>query len=303
MQNPTPENALKHYQQALLHNPKDLDAQINCGNLCVELQRYEEAAGYFRRIARVLKTNQAAKNALCYALQALGNQSHNNGQYAQAEACFQESLEHQANNAIDWYNLGNAQRELGKPQAALTSYLQSIKFNPNDADAHNNCGNVQRELGQLDKAIASYKQALALNPNLHHALAHLVHQKQHVCDWHNLTSEIAQLRNWVKTEPHAQISPFAFLAMPDTSMQEQKQCASNWASNFYTHLVAQRQTLNFSFNKAKKNKLKIGYLSADFRLHPLAFLMTELIESHDKTQFEVFATLTALMIKAQSVSV
>ena len=292
MQNVNPETALKSYQQALLINPKDLDAQINCGNLCVELHRYEEAAGYFRRIVRVLKTNQAAKNALCYALQALGNQSHMKGQFAQAEACFQESLNYQTYNAVDWYNLGNAQRELGKPRDALFSYLQSIRYNPNDADTHNNCGNIQRELGQLDKAIASYKKALFLNPNLHHALAHLVHQKQHICDWHNLTTEINQLRGWVKTEPHAQISPFAFLAMPNTSMQEQKQCASNWADNFYAPLLKQRQLHNFNVDNIKqdtKYRLKVGYLSADFRLHPLAFLITELMEQHDRTQFEIFA--------------
>ncbi len=300
MQNINPETALKSYQQALLVNPKDLDAQINCGNLCVQLHRYEEAAGYFRRIMRVLKTNQAAKNALCYALQALGNQSHLIGQFAQAQACFEESLDYQSNNAINWYNLGNAQRELGKPRDALYSYLQSIRYNPNDADTHNNCGNVQRELGQLDKAIASYRYALAINPNLHHALAHLVHQKQHICDWQDLTSEITQLREWVKTQPHAQISPFAFLAMPGTNMQEQKQCATNWANNFYAPLLNQRET--FCFNKAKqidktkkigKTKLKIGYLSADFRLHPLAFLVTELLESSgkssDKTNVETFA--------------
>ena len=57
MQNIETENALKHYQQALLSNPKDLDAQIMFGNLCVELQRFEEAAGYFRHIVHVLITN------------------------------------------------------------------------------------------------------------------------------------------------------------------------------------------------------------------------------------------------------
>ena len=292
MQNVNSVTALKSYQQALLENPKDLDAQINCGNLCVELHRYEEAAGYFRRIVRILKTNQAAKNALCYALQALGNQSHLNGQFAQAEACFQESLNYQPNNAVDWYNLGNAQRELAKPKDALFSYLQSIRYNPNDADAYNNCGNIQRELGQLDKAIASYKKALVLNPNLYHSLAHLVHQKQHICDWHELTNDINQLSVWVKTVPQAKISPFAFLAMPNTSMQEQKQCATNWANNFYAPLLKQCQSYSFNNDNIKKDakyKLKVGYLSADFRLHPLAFLITELMEHHDRTQFEIFA--------------
>ncbi len=293
MQEISPQDALKHYQQALLRNPKDLDAQILCGNLCVELGKFEEAAGYFRRIVRMLKSDDA-RRALCYALEQLGNAAQNAGNYAQAEACFTEALEYQPGNTIHWYNLGNAQRDLGKPQAALHSFKQSIQFDPNDADAHNNLGNVQRELGQLDKVIASYEKALQLNPKLHHALAHLVHQRQHICDWvgdknESLCEQISHLREIVKTEPQAQISPFAFLAMPNTTPQEQLQCASNYANSAFKPLIDLSKKLNFQHTKTQKTKLKIGYLSADFRLHPLAFLITELIENHDKTQFETFA--------------
>ena len=288
MHNIESETALSQYQQALLRNPKDLDAQIMCGNLCVELKKFEQAAGYFRRVVRIVKSDDA-RRALSYALEQLGNSAQNAGNFTQAEACFEEALEYQPSNAIYWYNLGNAQRELGKPQAALHSFKQSIQFNPNDADTHNNLGNVQRELGQLDKALASYETALLLNPSLHHALTHLVHQKQHICNWNSLDTQIAALRDLVKNQPNAQISPFAFLAMPNTTAQEQKQCASNYAGTAYASLIALHETLNFTYSQTKKTKLKIGYLSADFRLHPLAFLITELIEKHDRKQFEIIA--------------
>ena len=285
--------ALQQFQQALLLHPKELGLHIACGNLCVELQRFEEAAGYFRRILHANKRSNDARNALCYALQGLGNQAHTSGNFVLAEACFEEALQHQAGNAIYWYNLGNAQRELGKPKAALASFMQSIKLDSSDADAHNNLGNIQRELGQLDQAIASYQQALQLNPNLHHALAHLVHQKQHVCDWHGLGAQILQLRDWVKNEPRAQISPFAFIAMPDTTAQEQKQCATNWANNLYNGIARSRMDIGSQGMpkqaKKPKEKINIGYLSADFRLHPLAFLISELIEKHDRTQFKIVA--------------
>ena len=285
----TAEAKLKHYQNQLLRNPKDLDAQIHCGNLCVELKRYEEAAGYFRRIVRALKTNPLAKDALCFTLQEIGNNAHAKSQFMQAEACFEEALQHQPTNANYWFNLGNAQRQLGKTNVALNSFKRSIQFNPNDADAHNNLGNIQRELGQLDLAIASYEQALRLQPDLHHALAHLVHQKQHICDWQNYDKQINRLRDWVMTVPTAQISPFAFISMQGTSAAEQKQCATNWASSFYGRFVNQHADFQFDTFKTSPDKLKIGYLSADFRLHPLAFLITELIENSDKNRFETIA--------------
>lgn len=284
------ENTLKHYQEALLRNPKDLDALINCGNLSVQLKRHEDAAGYFRRLMRILKTNLDVRDALCYALQALGNESHAQGGYVLAEACFSEALEYQPTNAVYWYNLGNARRELGKTKDALESFKQSIKFSQNDADAYNNLGNTQRELGLLDLAISSYELALKLNPKLYHAKVHLVHQKQHICDWTNLQDDIAEIRDWVKYVPEAQVSPFAFLAMPTTTSAEQKLCADNWVNNRYKALISHGKSLNFSHPKPSNNrKIRIGYLSADFRLHPLAFLVSELIELHDRTRFEIIA--------------
>ena len=290
MQSTSSEQTLKYYQQALLSNPKDLEAQVNCGNLCVELHRYEEAAGYFRRLARILKTNSDVRNALCYALQALGNEAHAQGRFSSAEACFQEALEYQPTNAAYLYNLGNAQRELGKAKEAAVQFQKTIQLTPYDADAYNNLGNVQRELGQLELAITSYQKALDLNPKLYHAKVHLVHQKQHICDWNELNTDISEIRDWVKNIPEAQISPFAFLAMPSTTAEEQRLCANNWVNNRYSTLVKMGEQLNFKHDLAGKNqKIRIGYLSADFRLHPLAFLISELLELHDRAHFEIIA--------------
>jgi len=285
--------ALDYFNQALLKQPTELGLQVACGNLCMALARYEEAAGHFRRILAATK-NPDVLNALCFALQSFGNQADSQRKYNVAEAAFSEALEYQPHNAAHWYNLGNAQRELGQSKAAAASFKKSIQANPNDADTYNNLGNVQRELGQLDLAIESYKKALTVNPQLHHALAHLVHLKQQTCDWQGedgeqLAQQIQTIRTLVKTEPSAQISTFAFLGMPSTTAAEQKQCADQYIAQNYQHLYALRDSLNFKYTQQAKPKIKIAYLSADFRLHPLAFLITELIEQHDRSHFEVVA--------------
>lgn len=281
--------AIKSFQQAILLQPKDLDIQLNLGNTMLSANRFEEAAGYYRRVLRVRPKDEDVRAAICYCLSSLGNQAHAIGNFSQAEACFQEALLFNPQDPNLLYNLGNAQRELGKPNEAAKQYQKALQLNPSDADTHNNLGNVQRELGQLDLAVASYQTALTLNPKLYHAKVHLVHQKQHMCDWNGLEADIQQIRGWVMQEPNAQISPFAFLAMPTTSAAEQKVCASNWANNRYGQLIAHRKQLHFQPATKLNKKIKIGYLSADFRLHPLAFLISELIELHDKTQFETHA--------------
>ncbi len=280
--------AVKSFQQAVLLQPKDLDVQINLGNTLLSLNRLEEAAGYYRRVLRVLPKNEDIRAALTHCLSFLGNQAHAIGNYVKAETYFQEACKLNPHDAAFFYNLGNAQRELAKSAEAVKSYQKSIQLDPNDADVYNNLGNVHRELGFLDLAISNYTKALEINPNLYHAKVHLVHQKQHICDWHNLYKDVAEIRHWVNTIPEAQISPFAFLAMPSTTSEEQKKCADHWVKNRYATLIADAKQLNFkATNDDNHRKIKIGYLSADFRLHPLAFLITELIELHDRSQFEI----------------
>lgn len=282
--------AIKSFQQAILLQPKDLDVQLNLANTLLTANRFEEAATYYRRVLSAMPHKHDVCEALCHCLSSLGNQAQALANYAQAVSYLQEALQFSPPNAALHYNLGNAQRELGKAAEAAKNYQQAIALDPNDADTFNNLGNVQRELGQLDLAIASYQKALMLNPALYHAKVHLVHQKQHICDWQNLDKDIAEIRHWVKTQPNAQISPFAFLAMPATTAPEQKICANNWVRNRYAGLVQYRQQLNFTFDAPRNHsKIKVAYLSADFRLHPLAFLVSELIELHDRTNFEIIA--------------
>ena len=281
------EAALRTFQQAILLQPKDLDVQLNLANTLLELQRFEEAATYYRRVLKV-QHREDLRGALAHCLSNMGNQAHAAAQYAKAESCFLEAISLITTDAAFYYNLGNAQRELGKSAEAAKQYQKAIQYAPNDADAYNNLGNVQRELGQLDLAIASYEQALKINPQLYHAKVHLIHQKQHICDWDSLNNDIQQVREWVSSQPQAQISPFAFLAMPGTTAEEQKQCADNWVKKRYAELIQQGTELNFHKSDSH-GKMRIGYLSADFRLHPLAFLISELIELHDRAEFEIHA--------------
>lgn len=287
------EAAITSYQKALRITPRDTDLQSNLANLYLQLDRFEEAAGCYRRVLRTpLKDRQAHQEictALCHALQAMGNQYQTAGSYFQAEAFYQEAVALQPENATLLYNLGNAQRELGKPAEAAKHYRKALLLAPDDADTHNNLGNVLREQGQLDEAIACYENALKLNPQLFHARVHWVHLKQQICDWSGLEHAVDEIRHWITTQPEALISPFAFLAMPGTTAMEQRICAENWVSQRYQNLFAQRQQLAFSSPRKTSVKLRIGYLSSDFRLHPLAFLVTDLIKLHDRNHFQIVA--------------
>lgn len=268
-------------QQAIKLNPQDPALRYELGNLYLQSDQANEAVTCYSAALKLSPNHPQI-------LLQLGNAYSTLGEFGEAAKYFQKSTQADPTNVAAHFNLGNVLRELGQPEQAASSYHTALKFDPRDADTHNNLGNVLRESGRLDEAIACYKTALRLNPALHHAKVHLVHQKQHICDWQGLDEDVQEIQKWVLDMPQAQISPFAFLAMPNTTAIEQQKCAQNWLKNRYSNLIYNKNII-FNFPNKSREKLKIGYLSSDFRLHPLAFLITELIELHDRSQFEIYA--------------
>jgi predicted O-linked N-acetylglucosamine transferase (SPINDLY family) len=273
---------IQQLQARIQTSPADPGLRYDLGNLLLETGQALAAEASLQQALKL------APNHPQILLQ-LGNALAEQGRYVDAIVRFRQSLNADFAQSAAHFNLGNALRELGKPDQAAASYREALRLAPNDADTHNNLGNVLRELGKLDEAIACYREALRLNPKLHHARAHLLHQRQHICDWDGLDDGIAEIRRIVAQEPQAQISPFAFLALPGTTAAEQRKCAESWVANRYQSMMAEGKRLNYKHSRKTKDKLKIGYLSADFRRHPLASLITELIELHDRSLFEVHA--------------
>ncbi len=268
-------DALQQLKTAIAKTPDDPALHYDLGGVYLAAQQHKEAVAAYQTALNLAPNHPQILLQLGNCYSALHQQKN-------AANYFQQSAQVEPSNAA-FFNLGNAQREMGQVEQALASYQRAIQLNPKDADAYNNIGNVLRELGQLDKAIQAYETALQLNPKLYHAKVHLVHQKQHICDWQHLSEDIQQIRDLVNHTPQALVSPFAFLAMPKTTALEQLKCSSNWLNNKYNIL----NKLTINKNKKQNSAIRIAYLSSDFRLHPLAFLITELIESHDRTRFEI----------------
>lgn len=274
-------HSIEELRNAIEATPGDPELHYDLGNLLLDHGQPENAFVCYRQALQLAPGHPQI-------LLQLGNTLSTLARFEEAITFFQQALHADPANMAAHYNLGNALRETGKPEQAATCYQAALRLAPQDADTHNNLGNVLREMGRLDEAIACYREALRLNPALHHARIHLLHQRQHICDWDGMDAEITEIRRLVREEPNAQISPFAFLSLPGTTAAEQQQCASNWATNRYARLIEEGKRRNSTPPQADKSKLRIGYLSADFRQHPLASLATELMELHDSENFEIY---------------
>ncbi|HMC13523.1 MAG TPA: tetratricopeptide repeat protein, partial [Gallionellaceae bacterium] len=212
--------------------------------------------------------------------------------YGEAEHCLKQAILINPGMASTHYNLGSLLREQGKLNEALRSFGKALEIKPYFAEAHNYMGVVLKELGRLSEAVSSFRRALEHDPEYYTAKAQMVHEMQQLCEWSGLEADIQSVRQGVlESQPSDRrlLHPFASLSLTGATAVEQKRYAERYAQIEYQHLAALRSNLGFEFNHSPNEKIHIGYLSADFRQHPVSFLMAEIFELHDRNRFHITA--------------
>src|SRR5262249_20619755 len=137
------------------------------------------------------------------------------------------------------------------------------------------------DLKRPAEALASYDKAIALKPDFEFLYGNLIHTKMRICDWSNLETEIAQLVH--KIDRAGKVSePFPLLAVTN-SLELQKKAAEIYALARYplnsaVPKIAKRQ---------RRNKIRIAYVSSDFRQHPVSTSIVGLIEALNRDRFDV----------------
>lgn len=277
------DEAVKHYRKALSINPGYVQAHHNLGSIYQELGQPEEAMMHYRRAIELDPGFPDPWNNL-------GNVFTSQGKYQDGINCFRRALQLKPDYAQAHNNLGTAYQDRRMFEEASECLYQAISLSPDYTRAHYNLGVLFQEQGDTAKAIERFRRVLELEPGYHAARAYLVHEMQRICEWKDLEENIEILRRVVREEPAGEknrISAFAFLAMPGVTPQEEKLCAEKWATNMYGHLNETRTRLSFGFDKHPE--IRVGYLSGDFREHPVSQLMTEIFELHDRNHFKIHA--------------
>ena len=194
-----------------------------------------------------------------------------------------EAIELDPNVAAAHSDLGLALSDLNRNEEALASYDKAIALKPDFAKAYYNRGNTLNQMKRYEEALASYNKALALKPDYPFLYGMWLHTKMIICDWDNLESEVAQLVEKIKCAE--KISPPFTILSTSSSLDMQLRASEIWA--LAKHPL--NKTLPKITKRQRRDKIRIGYFSADLGEHPTAYLSAELFEKHDRSQFEVTA--------------
>ena len=169
------------------------------------------------------------------------------------------------------------QKALGQYEDALASFDRALALDPAFAEARFNRGALLSHLDRGDEAVAELEQSRDLAPDLPYVLGTLGYARLRSHRWDGLLDIVGDVTAAVRAGRPA-CDPFVFLALSDDA-QDQLACARAWARGSRPAIPAH----------AAGERLRVAYVSADLRDHPVGHLMAGVLERHDRARFDVTA--------------
>jgi len=270
-----PEVALKQLEILLNIAPRYAEGWNSQGAALNLLRSYEDALKSFDQSISIKPDYAAAWFNRGIALSELRR-------HEEALSSYRKAVQLNPNNADSWTNQGNALYELKFYEQALLSYQHSLKLKPRCAETLANCAATLCELNQFEEAISHYRSALKINPKLNFVKGDMIHTQMKICDWSEHKTQIEILEKEILGGKKAS-SPFAVIGLNDSA------CIQKLTTQiFVEEKLDFTREKKFSRSYARKEKIRVGYFSPDFREHPVSHLTAELFEFHNRDHFEIF---------------
>ncbi len=261
------QDALAAYDRALAASPDYAEALNNRGIVLQDLKRPAEALECYDRALRRMPSFAAAFNNRGSALLDLRR-------FADALSCFDRALALRPGDIEVINNRGNALQGLARYDEALAAYDQALALNPDHVSALNNRGSALQQLKRHEEALASFDKAGSPEAFGGAAMAALS-----LCEWDRVDAIGAEMERRVRAGDA--ISPWGLLGYSGDE-QLQRQCAAQAIARRFPHLPPPLATTAY-----RHDRTRLAYISSDVGHHPVATHIVQLIESHERSRFEV----------------
>ncbi len=314
-----PEEALAAFERAVEIDPGYQKAHYNLGALLDRLGRPDEAEAALLRAIELQPRYPQAWNALGVVLHRLGRPS-------EAREAFRKSIDTAPRYPKPHYNLGNLLADEGRLREALDAYERALVLRPDYREARVGRASLLIRLERYREAIepleqvlrrapdhlparlamaqalfstfrfaeaaGAYREILRLDPGNAAAQGNLEQCRAETADWENRDGTVGDLRRLVARElaqgRGSPVSPHGALFFP-FSPSERLAIVRRRAERIAARVAPRRAALAFRHpRELEDGRLRIGYLSSDFRNNALAHLTAGLYALHDRERFEVF---------------
>jgi protein O-GlcNAc transferase len=285
LQTKQPSDALPLLQRAIRLNPRDPAYYLNLGLAQKALGRLREALDAMSR-AIELKPGFAEAHYQRGVLLATQHQ------YDEAARALRRALAIRRDYPAAQARLGNVLAAQGQLDKAVAALRRAIELQPDNPVFHVDLGNLHVARGGRKEAAACYDRALALAPDNRPALDNRIENRIKLCEWRDIgrirTDYLDPALATAETSA-APARPMLVTQLPiPVSEREQLSIARAMTRVRTGRLTALRERLGFRY-PVREGRLRVAYLSSEFRNHATAHLIQDLFGLHDRDGFEVFA--------------
>ncbi len=275
------QEAVQCYRRALAAAPNDVGALVNLGFVLSELKQHAEARSHLEKAIQLDPKQDDALYILGTIERATGNPD-------QAIERFGATLDLKPDFSMCRLELCRLLFERGRADEAKQVVQAGIAIDPASADLHYYLGNLHHEARELDAAISCFERALSISPDYAEVYGNLANSLQ---ERGNLDRAVDCARRALQLQPGLDAAQnnllFALNYHPDKSAQEIFAAYREYDERVGLPL---RNTWREHANSRDASKrLKVGYVSPDFRQHPVRHFLEPLLAHHDKRLVEVFA--------------
>ena len=263
------------YREVLRADAASFPALHMLGFLKAQQGRYDDAITLLNKAVRKNPADPAALAHYAHALMAAQR-------FNEALAAYDRLLVLQPAHFEAHYNRGVILSQQQRHEEALAALDRALTFQPNAIPVHFNRGVVLAEMERHRKALESYDRVLALDPAYAPAIANRAMVALSLCDWNRAAQFTAEQA--VMLAP-----PLTFLGYSDDK-KLQLACATATARTLAPKPVPPL----WSGERYRHDRIRLAYISADFREHAVAFQLAPLIERHDRTRFQIIGISTGL---------
>ena len=266
---------INYLKKSLALKPDNASAHSNLGNAFKYLKHYDEAISCYNKAIQINPNHADSfsnRGIVFLEMRRLDEALEN----------FNDAIKINPNHLFAHSNKGIALKDLNRYDEAIASYDKAIQINPNFEEPYNNKGNVFKNLKQYDEALKNYEKVMQLNPNYDYILGKILHFKMFLCDWSNLNLLQEKIKEALDKKSKV-IEPFSFLGIEDNPS------SSKLISEIFVEDKLKKTYEIQSLKKYNHKKPKIGYISGDFRDHPVLHLMMDVFKNHDHSKFDVYA--------------
>jgi len=264
--------AAESFRCAVFIAPQRVESHCQLGNCLALMGELGEAFACYQRVAELKPWDAGGYHNL-------GTVLHTSGAFREAIGCYEQALRLQPNMAEAHVGLGAAWQMLGDGDRAIAAYERALSLNGAIAEAHNNLGNALKDQGRLDEALAAYQRAVEVRPDYASAAGNRLYLLQFSPRW-DAEAICEEHRRWN-----------AIFAAP------LEPCEASLEEDMPWHGLgdAQKKSLNPRPFRAchpgladPERRLRVGYVSPDFRNHCQSFFTLPLFEAHDRDAVEVY---------------